>query len=41
MLQNLDIGVDLRADAMKLGHSIAIIRAVLNPYFAYGEFGQE
>jgi hypothetical protein len=36
MLQNLVIGIDLRGDVMKLGHSIAIIRGALNPYFVYG-----
>jgi hypothetical protein len=36
MLQNLDTGVGLHGDGMKLGHSIAIIRGALNPCFVYG-----
>jgi hypothetical protein len=36
MLQNLSIGVDLRGDVMKFGHSIAIIRGAFNPSFVYG-----
>jgi hypothetical protein len=36
MLQNLVIGVGLRAEVMKCGDSISIIRGALNPYFVYG-----
>jgi hypothetical protein len=36
MLQNLVTGVGLHGDVMKLGHSIAIIRGVLNPCFGSG-----
>jgi hypothetical protein len=36
MLQNLVIGVGLRGEVMKLGHSISIIRGALNPYFVHG-----
>jgi hypothetical protein len=36
MLQNLVTGVGLHGDAMKLGHSIVIIRGALNPCFVYG-----
>jgi hypothetical protein len=36
MLQNLVTGVGLHGEVMKLRHSIAIIRGVLNPCSVYG-----
>jgi hypothetical protein len=35
MLQNLVIGVGLRADGVKFGDSAIIIRGVLNPFVLF------
>jgi len=39
MLQNLAIGVDLRADVVKFGDSASIIRGGFNPFFVDSEHG--